>query len=402
MVHICLQTAFSSYFCIMLTSPKHLFLTAALALSCGTAARSQDSLKAVHRIAVDAVSANILHTNDFLRGGNGESRTMNHDFTVTAKYAFMNRSEVQPQSVHYGVYQGVGVARHDFNHYLGSPVSVYLFQGAPIARLSRRLTLNYEWNFGLAMGWNAYNAETNPDNLVIGSKATAYIDLDIYLRYILSRCFDINAGVSASHFSNGNTEYPNSGLNTAGVRIGLACYFNRTEPQCRRLPRRQPGFRHRFFADVIAYGAWKRQGYYVGDEAYLLPGRFAVMGINVNALYTLNPWIAVGPSLDAVYDRSANLDVYAYGSGDEAEAVGKFSRQAAVGLSARAEFSMPYFSINFGVGTNVIGAHGDLSGIYEVLALKIHVNRHAMLHIGYSLNDFKTPRHLMLGVGWRI
>lgn len=56
----------------------------------------EDSIKTVHRIAVDAVPATIFHTNEFLRGGNEEIRTMNHDMTFTLKYAFMNRDEVRP------------------------------------------------------------------------------------------------------------------------------------------------------------------------------------------------------------------------------------------------------------------------------------------------------------------
>ena len=50
----------------------------------------EDSIKTVHRIAADAVPATIFHTNEFLRGGNEEIRTMNHDMTFTLKYAFMN------------------------------------------------------------------------------------------------------------------------------------------------------------------------------------------------------------------------------------------------------------------------------------------------------------------------
>ena len=56
----------------------------------------EDSIKTVHRIAADAVPATIFHTNEFLRGGNEEIRTMNHDMTFTLKYAFMNRDEVRP------------------------------------------------------------------------------------------------------------------------------------------------------------------------------------------------------------------------------------------------------------------------------------------------------------------
>lgn len=60
----------------------------------------EDSIKTVHRIAADAVPATIFHTNEFLRGGNEEIRTMNHDMTFTLKYAFMNRDEVRPGAIH--------------------------------------------------------------------------------------------------------------------------------------------------------------------------------------------------------------------------------------------------------------------------------------------------------------
>lgn len=196
-----------------------LWVISMLAVMTLPATSQEDSCKTVHRIAADVVPATIFHTNEFLRGGNDEARTMNHDMTFTLKYAFMNREEVRPGSIYQGVYQGVGMARHEFNQWLANPISVYLFQGAPIVNLSRRVSLNYEWNLGMAFGWNAYDELNNPENKVIGSKATAYIDVDVYMKWMLSKYLDLNAGISLTHFSNGNTTYPNMGLNTGGIRL---------------------------------------------------------------------------------------------------------------------------------------------------------------------------------------
>ncbi|MBQ9649542.1 MAG: hypothetical protein IJV25_03885 [Prevotella sp.] len=75
-------------------------------------------------------------------------------------------------------------------------------------------------------------------------------------------------------------------------------------------------------------------------------------------------------------------------------------KRMAVGLSGRVEFVMPYFTINFGIGHNVVNAStDDLKGFYEILALKIHILRKSYIHIGYSLYDFYYPNNLMLGVG---
>ena len=152
------------------------------------------------------------------------------------------------------------------------------------------------------------------------------------------------------------------------------------------------------YTDVVLYGAWKHGVYYFDGDSYLVPGVHAVMGFNVNPMYRLNPWLSLGASLDGVYDRSAGRQEDDL---SEDNVKHKFSRQAALGLSARGEFAMPYFSINFGVGTYLLGNRNDFRGVYEVLALKIHVTRRAMLHIGYSLVDFRTPNNLMLGIGWR-
>lgn len=363
-----------------------------------------DTIKTVHRIALDAVPSTIIHTNDFLRGLNGEERTMNHDMTMTLKYAFMNRDEVRPQSIYHGAYQGIGLARHEFNQWLSNPISVYVFQGAPVVNLSRTVSLCYEWNLGMAFGWNAYDADTNPDNMVIGSKVTAYLDVDLYVKWRLARCLDLNVGMSVSHFSNGNTSYPNMGLNTGGIRLGLAYLVNRPKLPVQRVKREKPVVDNRFYVDAVLFGAWKRHGVYADGANWLLPGTYAVMGLNVNPMYRLNPWFSLGGALDAVYDRSANLyeGDYDYSAALDGERVRRsFFSQSALGLSARAEFAMPYFSINFGVGTNVLGNKGDMKGVYEILALKVHVTKRAMLHIGYSLVDFKTPNNLMLGVGWR-
>lgn len=357
--------------------------------------------KTIHRIAVEAEPGAILHTNEYLYGLNPEGRTMNHAFTANLKYAFMARPGSEEARIYKDCYQGVGVALHRFNPQLGNPVSAYVFQGAKIAGLSRRLSLNYEWNFGMAFGWKPYNQETNPDNRVIGSKATAYINLGFYLKYFVSKHLDIYAGASVSHFSNGNTSYPNAGLNTLGGRIGLAYYVNRPGLSEAVGKSRIPEYKRRVYYDLIVFGAWRKRGRMTEYGGYMLPGTYSVFGFNFNPMVGLNHWVSVGASLDGLLDRSANLLKDDDGIGGDTGKKPPISDQMALGLSARAELTMLYFAINVGIGTNVVNRKGDFRGIYEILALKIKLTKRMMLHIGYELNKFKEPNHLMLGAGWR-
>lgn len=388
----------------MLTGMAAMVLPVAAIAMTGSEDPSRDS-SVVHRIEVEAVPGRIIHTNDFLRGFNPEVRTMNHSFLAKLKYAFAPPENSEQALIYKGVYQGVGLAIHDFNPQLGNPVSAYIFQGATIKTLASRLSLNYEWDFGLTYGWKAHDWETNPENRVIGSKMTAYIDVDIYLRWMLSKNWDVNIGASLTHYSNGNTSIPNAGLNVVAAKASVAYYINRSrmQPKTRPLP---PVDRY-WLWDLTLYGAWKKKGVDTEVGAYALPGTYGVIGFTLNPLYHVNHWLNVGASLDGSYDGSANQEINSqalsktYWSGSEADIYpAPWYRKVALGLSARTEFVMPYFTINFGIGHNLVNASThDMEGFYEILALKVNVLRQAYLHIGYSLYDFYYPNNLMLGIG---
>lgn len=343
---------------------------------------SDDSAK-VHRLEVDVIPGVILHTNQFLEGNNTEVRTMNHSFVARMKYAFQPPEGSQEALIYQGVYQGVGLAYHHFNPQLGNPVSAYIFQGATIKNLSNRLSLNYEWDFGLTYGWKAYDKNSYPENRVIGSKMTAYIDADVYLRWVVSQGWDLNLGASFTHYSNGNTSLPNAGLNVVGARLSAAYYLNRRQLQPPQgiIPPSEKGW----LWDLTLWGAWKQKGVELEDGTSIDVNTYGVAGFHLNPLYRLNRWLNVGASLDGSYDGSAD------------------ARKAALGLSARVEFVMPYFTINFGVGHHVLPVKvEDLNGFYEILALKIALMKQTYLHIGYSLYDFHYPNNLLLGLGFHL
>lgn len=365
----------------------------------------KDSSSVIHRIEAEAVSGMILHTNKYLQGNNREVRTMNHSFVTRLKYAFSPPENSEQAQIYKGVYQGLGLSYHDINPQLGNPVSIYLFQGATVKSLSERLSLNYEWDFGLTYGWKPYDQKTNPENHVIGSKTTAYIDLGLYLRWLLSHNWDLNIGATITHYSNGNTTIPNAGLNVFGIKASAAYYINRKGN--RILPSKVPSFNKYWGYDFTLYGAWKRKGIDTENASYMIPGTYGVFGFNLNPLYHMNHWLNLGGSLDCSYDESAGMEINPealkgeFWSGTESDIYkAAWYHRIALGVSARAEFVMPYFTINFGIGHNILNSQvSDFSGFYEILALKIGLTRQSYLHIGYSLYDFYYPNNLMLGLG---
>lgn len=359
-----------------------------------------------HQLQFNVGEGYVFQGKNFMKGENLKNEPINNALSLHLKYAFQFAPGSFLGSQYPHTYQGIGVSYNTFFNpeELGNPVGLYVFQGSRIARLSSCLSLDYEWNFGASFGWKPYNEYLNPNNKVVGSKVNAYINLGLYMNWQMNRQWKLTAGVDATHFSNGNTHYPNAGVNLVGARIGLTRLFD-SNPEAASSPRQS---NHeviktpRITYDFVAYGAAYSK--IVEEERYLVPGSFGVAGFNFNPLYRFNKYFKAGASLDGLYDAGANIkDHIAYTDEDGRLRFYRpsFREQTSLGISLRAEFVMPIFSINFGIGHNFLYKGDDLSGFYQMLILKTDITRDLFLHIGYQLNKFHDPKNLMLGMGYR-
>jgi hypothetical protein len=378
----------------------------------------------IHRIGVEERPQYVFPTNNFFKGGNEVSSwdPIRHAQAIHLRYSFQFRPGSCASRIYGAAYQGAGVALSSFGNAkeIGTPILFYLFQGARIARFTSRLSLNYEWNFGLSTGWHPYDALENAANTAVGSRINAYLNAAVYFNWSFATHFDLVLGADLTHFSNGNTKFPNAGVNTTGAKIGLVYNFNRNADEL--LSSASHAFSHHFpkhiSYDLLLFGSWRRKGVYVDDNKQVAsPSAYPVAGFNFAPMYNLTYKFRFGLSFDGVYDGSAN--VYAKDPGSEKIPSAHhehsepprqdneyqflrpaFGKQVALGISGRFEYVMPYFTINAGMGLNVLG-RGDLKGWYQVLALKIRLTRSSFLHVGYNLQNFKTPNYLMLGIGYR-
>lgn len=359
-----------------------------------------------HRIGLDIRPGYVVPTNSFLEGDNLQQKIIEQSLSMHLKYAFQFSKDSNLGRMYPHAYQGIGVSYNTFYcpAELGNPVTVYAFQGAPIVRLSSRLSFDYEWNFGASFGWKKYDEQYNPQNEVIGSKINAYINLGFLLNWQFHPQWKLAAGVDFTHFSNGNTHYPNGGLNIIGGRVGIVRTFGDTDNASEGIVPKRLFIKPHVSYDLVLYGATRKRGFVKDNVPSLVPGSFGIAGLNFAPMYNFNNYFRAGLSMDAQYDESANIKDYKL-EGSYSDDL-KFHRppfreQFAVGLSLRAELVMPIFSINAGFGRNLIGSGEDAKGFYQILALKTYVTRHLFLHVGYQLREFKDPNNLMLGVGYR-
>ncbi len=360
----------------------------------------------IHRIGIEARPGHIIQSQPFLQGENEKRQPIKNSFSTHLKYSFQSHQNTYVDRIFGGAYQGIGLAYYTFGEKksLGEPIALYLFQGARITRLCHQISLNYEWNFGLSAGWEPYDHNYNYYNTIIGSKVNAYINTNFYLNWMLSRRFDLMAGITLTHFSNGNTRFPNAGLNTVGLKAGLTYNFNRQNRFLSKSSFRPPvpEFPRHISYDLVLFGSWRRKGVAFGEEHIASPYAYPVLGFNFAPMYNLGYKFRAGISLDGFYDGSANIytdDYYSYNGPNFYKP--PLYKQLALGLSGRTEFVMPYFSVNLGMGLNVLHGGDDLKAFYQILALKIKVTRNSFIHIGYSLQNFETPNFLMLGFGLR-
>lgn len=349
-------------------------------------------------------------TTDFFRQSNEAGKPVRTNLSGHLKLGFQFAPGTRLGDLYPHTVQGIGVAYNTFfnQREVGSPVALYVFQTSRIASLTRRLSLDYEWNFGASFGWKKADGEHNSYNDVVGSNINAYINLGFFLNWQLDAQTDLKAGISLTHFSNGNTRYPNAGVNTIGGSIGIARYFGRTDDRRQDAPAPLPAFKRYVSYDVVLYGATRKKGIFPSNgEPVLVPGSFGIIGLNFNPMYNFSRYFRAGLSLDAQYDESANIGRHianttgSPGADDIRFHRPPFIEQFAAGLSVRAEVVMPIFSINLGIGRNIVCKGSDTDAFYQILALKTHLTDRLFLHVGYQLSRFKDPNNLMLGLGYR-
>lgn len=334
----------------------------------------------------------------------------NSSIPISLRYSFSFNDPCIP---HYlpGGYQGISVGvlnigaaqPHGFSQAksnIGYPVSAYIFQGGPFHSFNSELSLDYEWNFGASFGWKPYAKSNKGYNLTVGSKVNAYLNLNLFLKWQINAHTALFGGVAVSHFSNGNTSFPNPGVNSFGIRVGMSYTLNPPRKgYAPAVPDTVKGRKVEY--DIVAWGATRKRLYRGNEEPVLLKGHFACAGISFAPMYRFNSWWRAGGSLDIQWDRSSDMKKN-YIEGTTTEDIKftspSFWRQLTLGVSAHGELQMPIFAVNIGCGYNFV-APWENKGSYQNITLKAYVYKNLFLNIGYQLRNFHQQSSLMLGAG---
>lgn len=350
-----------------------------------------------HRITGEFRPAYNMPTHGYYRGYNETDTPVCSGCAAHLKYGF----RLNPDS-HYGrlyptAYQGIGIGLQSFLQHdmIGTPLLLYVFQGGKIAQWAKKFSLGYEWNLGASYGWRI--------NKVVSSRWNVYINIAMPLTWHISSLWEVSLAPEYTHFSNGDTSFPNGGANTIGCRIGLTARINEHKsPEApgkalvsKDVTLAESSFPERMSYDLAVFGGWRADRTVTDKGLKVANEVFPTAGLNFNALYHLNRYFCAGAAIDLLYDRSADISI------DEDIRYPEVHRQLSCGLSVNAELTMPFFSVNVGTGYAFSSGH-DMTGFYSRYTLKTFITKNLFLNIGYRLSSVLYSHNLMLGIGVRL
>jgi hypothetical protein len=212
-----------------------------------------------------------------------------------------------------------------------------------------------------------------------------------------------------THFSNGDTSFPNAGTNTFGLRIGALKEFGpnlRQRVDIKRLVEPSAELAGntagRLVWDLIGYGGWRADRFASNDRFCVVDSPLVNGGLMLSPLYKLNRYVSLGGSLDLLVDTSANL----YDAVWQDDMLVSYMRpplwqQTSLGVSLRGELRMGHMAVGLGSGLNIVTHGYDMRRYYTSFTLKGFVSERAFLFVGYRLSSLQYTHNIMYGVGVR-
>ncbi len=359
--------------------------------------------------AFNTMGGIVLPTNDYIKAGN----SLPAYSSVSFKYGIGSRGDTW-QDVAYGMpYYGVGVYAAKFynKNALGTPISVYLFQGGNLAEYNSKWSLKYELQLGMSFNWKPFDAFDNPDNIALGSAVNAHIGANLYLKRQLSPVWDLNFGLGLTHFSNGANQLPNKGLNLVAPFVELAYNFNR---DARRDPGKEtftpPPLEDRIDYDIIFTSSSRQirvDTAGTGLPSRLLDKNFKVLGLSYATMFVRSYKYKWGPSLELVYDESSGVKVWRQqhpvdGMYYDRIKLGEFHERFSLGLSIKGEMTFPYVSFFANLGYNILHGNDYDYRLYQILGAKAYIKDNLFATFGIRAARLSKAQYLFWSIGYTI
>ncbi|NOY51831.1 MAG: acyloxyacyl hydrolase [Chlorobi bacterium] len=360
----------------------------------------------------------VLQTNEFVKGQNASNQVIDYFQSLSLQYGIETDGHKIWQQI-YG-YPRWGFGFYAVNFFnkdeLGTPSAVYGFFDAPFIRF-KRWSINYEVGFGLTYDWNPYDQVANPYQYAIGSYKTVFIDAGLNADIMLGKRFNLTAGFTFTHFSNGATRVPNYGINLMAPRIALKYIFGeRPEFIKTEIPEYDGEWE---FVALIALAS--KQLAYDTTQVEDNPGHHAetygIFTFSTGINRQISRKVKFGLGADIGYDGSWNSYIN-YRNGEISRMDAGNGNKINIGLYGAFELVVHKLSVvvqpgwyvfradwqvpDNAEGSPSIAARRKSEGSYQRLGIKYHVNNNLFFGINIRAYDFGIADYIEWNMGYRV
>ncbi|MCT4643494.1 MAG: acyloxyacyl hydrolase [Carboxylicivirga sp.] len=354
----------------------------------------------------------VLLTNDFLKGENESNQVIDYYQALHLSYAVQTDGRKEWHHIFNFPYFGFGIYNANFFNVdeLGTPTSLFGFMGFPFSHNEKR-TWGYELGFGLTYNWEPYDKYDNPFNVAIGSYRTVYIDANLFYQYHLSPRWDIRGSFGFTHFSNGGTKKPNSGINLLSPAVEISYNF-KDRPVLIRKP--QPAYEQHYEV-ALQLGSGSSNVLYDNPNEPTPPavdkGTADVMHSYLNfsaAILKQATWKnKFGAGIDVTYDEKVNVKVTNPEDGSQepiVEFADKTKDKMQLGIFGTYEYTIDRLSVASYFGILALRQKGYKAPplLYQKFGLKYHFKNDMYAGLLVRAHNFSVAEVIEWNIGYRI
>ena len=277
----------------------------------------------------------------------------------------------------------------------GNPNAVYGFIRFPLSSSEKRNEFAIEPSVGLTYKLHPYDKELNPVNNAIGARAAVYFNIDLGFTYKWTRELDLLYGLDFSHFSNGSTFKPNSGLNLYGFNAGLRYHYNAAQIRRNKDPYSNDILSARFKRPLRS-PRQKTKGNAISLYAAGGVAQSESMAGTNKLLGTFTGILDYEHQFNEMNGISAGVDFFY----DDRFQQRKPSDRWLTGLHAGYDFSFYKFSIRFQVGT-YLGDDKGKGAFFLRPALRYSFSKKFFAQAGLKTLDGGAADYIEYGIGFK-
>lgn len=296
----------------------------------------------------------------------------------------------------------------EIEHTLGVPIGIYGFASLPLVRAKRFYALNFEMAAGITTDFHPYDPEKNPQNDLIGSRVTVYIDFGLSNYFTISPRTDLQLGLNLIHFSNGRTRTPNIGINLAGVHAGMRYHFNPISRYLRQVDpdaelrvrpefvkKEDPPYRKHWTGKFFYAAGWATT--LLRDEPNRAGPAYFVSSVGAELHRHYGYVGSFGAALNWHYDASIPVDDPDM-DGDAAT----FLDKSTIGLAALHSFYIERFSLITQVGYYVFKRTDVRGSLYARLGLRYEFSPSLWAQVALKTQDGAKADYIEWGIGYTL